>query len=293
MLRRTIGRRLGRSDRDDMLRALLWVSEVRMASDLAAGWRELHGTLERETTEAESRRDRLAWEDSDQVGRRTRAQAKKLADKLSDEQFEAQLALEECVRVVDKLAHRIGTEHQDDQQVQRVVLAVLNDQLKSANMRLGALLSEDRENLHKLAELEQLRRAGTGTALQQIDAMQLTEFRWFTQQALEREGFTCMQAGAQVLEVTRGGIKGIVFCDHIRQPPQDRMTDIEAVSTAQSLAAARGYDSVLMVSNLRFISQPAHRLSESRKPEIEMIQRFDLERWIEWGLPFNELEVWA
>ncbi|MFF3726937.1 hypothetical protein ACFYYM_31735 [Streptomyces erythrochromogenes] len=212
--------------------------------------------------------------------------AKDLADKLTDEQYEAQLALEECGRVAEKLAHRIGTKHCDDQADQRTVLAVLNSQLQSVNSRLNSLLSKDRDNLQRLVELEQRSRAATGTTLKQIDEMEQGEFHRITQQTLERDGSTTVAAGPKTLEVTCEGVK-------LKRPQRGRSTDIEAVVASQRIAAERGYSFVLIVRNLRFISQPAHRFSESRRPDVEMIQRFDLERWIEWGDPFDELGAWA
>ncbi|MFJ6054705.1 hypothetical protein [Streptomyces sp. NPDC092307] len=96
-------------------------------------------------------------------------------------------------------------------------------------------------------------------------------------------------AGPNALEVVREGVKDLVFYDHVKHPRQGQSTGIKAVSTAQRLAAERGYTSVLMVSNPRFISQPAYRLSERRRPVVGMIQRFDLQRWIEWAESYDEL----
>ncbi|MFF8604096.1 restriction endonuclease [Streptomyces sp. NPDC015232] len=293
VLRRTIGRRIGRADRDDMLRALLWVSEVRLAGDLVAAWRQLHQELDRETHEAQLRRDGQPWQWWDQVGVSSRAAAKDLTEKLSAERYEAQEALKECERVAEKLAHRLGTHHSDDLIVLRTVLSVLNGQLQSAKKRLSDLMSTDRDELHRLAELEQRRRAGTGTTIEQLDKMEQSDFDRVIQQALERSGFTIVTAEPKVLEVAREAFKSIVFCDHAKRPASEQATDIEAIVAAQRFALERGYSSVLVVSNLRFISHPAHRLTESSQPGVEMIQRYDLQRWIEWGEHFDDVAVWA
>ncbi|MFI8966972.1 hypothetical protein ACIGO8_33235 [Streptomyces sp. NPDC053493] len=292
-LRRTIGRRIGRADRDDMLRALLWVSEVRLAGDLVTAWRQLYQELDREMHEAQRRRDGLSWQEGDQVGVSSRAAAEDLAEKLLAERHEAQQALKECERAAEKFAHRLGTHHSDDLTVLRTVLSVLNDQLQSAKKRLSALLSTDKDELHGLAELEQRRRAGTGTTLEQLDQMEQSDFDRLIQQALERSGFTIVTAESKVLEVAREAFKGIVFCDHARNPASGQATDIEAIVAAQRSALDRGYSSVLVVSNLQFISHPAHRLTASSQPDVEMIQRFDLQKWIEWGEPFDDVAEWV
>ncbi|MEU8764602.1 restriction endonuclease [Streptomyces sp. NPDC048659] len=290
LLRRTIGRRIGRADRDDMLRALLWVNEVQMAGDLTAAWRELHSRLDRETKEAERRRDRQSWETFDQVGVGTRTAAQELADKLWSERYEALEALEECERVTEKLGECLGMDYGDEQAGLRTVLAVLNDQLQLANERLGDLISADKAELHGWAKLEQHRRNAavrTGVTLEQLDKMDQQEFDRAIQDALERSGFHVTSNKPAVLEVSRETETGLVICANSRNPARDQKTDIERIVDAQRLAEERGASGVLVISNLRYVSHPAHRLLQDVKPKIRLVQRFGLQQWIEWGMPLS------
>ncbi|MER5747165.1 restriction endonuclease [Streptomyces sp. NPDC002225] len=289
-LRRTIGRRIGRADRDDMLRALLWMSEVRVASDLTAEWRELHRKLDRETTAAEGRRSRNSWDTSDQVGESTRAVAKDLADELWSERYEAREALKECERVAEKISGRLGMDHSDERTDLRAVLSVFKDQLQLANERLSDLLAKDKAQLHGLAELEQHRRAlgaRTGVTLEQLDKMDRQEFDRVIEDALERSGFKVTFNGPAVLEVSRGTGTGLVICANSQNPDCDQKIDVEQVVNVQRLAEEREVGTVLLVSNLRYFSHPAYRLLQELKPDITGIQRFELQRWIEWGMPLS------
>ncbi|MFB7609843.1 restriction endonuclease [Streptomyces gardneri] len=297
-LRRTIGKRIGRADRDDMLQALLWVSEVRIADDLVLAWRRFRGQIEREKQEAQLRRDKNRWQ-LDQVTVLVREAADKLLKELAEEEFEAQEALAECEHALQALRNRLGNSphyEQDRLTDLRTVLSALTEQLPMAKERLTALLATDRERLHPLAELEQLQRQApieAGIPLHQIDDMKQDDFEQVVRQALERSGYHVVSAAPKAFEVGREAFMGIVFCDHARNPTPSQSTGVEQIAAAHRLAAERGYGSVLVISNLRFISHPAHRLTEGREPGVEMIQRFDLQRWLEWGEPLNDLVVWA
>ncbi|MGW8355564.1 hypothetical protein [Streptomyces wedmorensis] len=101
-LRRTIGKRIGRADRDDMLQALLWGSEVRIADDLVLAWRQFRQELERKKQEAQLRRDKTRWR-LDQVAVLAHEEADKLLKKLAEEDFEAEEALAECEQALQAL----------------------------------------------------------------------------------------------------------------------------------------------------------------------------------------------
>ncbi|MFF7780370.1 restriction endonuclease [Streptomyces tanashiensis] len=297
-LRRTIGKRIGRADRDDMLQALLWVSEVRIADDLVLTWRRFRQAIEREKQEAQLRRDKTRWQ-LDQVTVLAHEAADKLLKELADEVLEAGQALAECEQALQALRNRLGKSphyEQDRLSDLRTVLSALSDQLPTAKERLAALLTMDIERLRPLAELEQRQSQApieTSVPLHQIDDMKQDDFEQVIRRALERSGYHIVSAAPKALEVAREAFNGIVFCDHARRPASNQSTGVEQIAAAQRLAAERGYSSVLVISNLRFISHPAHRLTESREPAVEMIQRFDLQRWLEWGEPLNDLVVWA
>ncbi|MGW8355565.1 hypothetical protein [Streptomyces wedmorensis] len=165
-------------------------------------------------------------------------------------------------------------------------LSALSDQLSMAKDRLATLLAKDSMRLHPLAELEQRQRAApteTRTPLHQIDDMKQDDFEQVIRQALEWSEYHIVSAAPKAFEVARDAFKGLVFCDHARHPALKQCPGVEQIAAAQRLAAERGYSSVLVISKLRFISHPAHRLTEGRAPAVEMIQRFDLQRWLEWG----------
>lgn len=297
-LRRTIGKRIGAADRDDMLQALLWVIEVRIADDLALAWRQFRQEIEREKQEAQLRRDKTRWQ-VDQMSVLAHEASDKLLKELAEEGYEAEQALAECEQALQALRGRLGESprcEQDRLSDLRAVLSVLSDQLPTAKQRLATLLSQDMKRLHPLAELEQRQRQApieTCIPLHQIDDMKQDDFEEVIQQALERSEYHIVSAAPKTFEVAREAFSGIVFCDHARHPAPNQSTGVEQIAAAQRLAAERGYSSVLVISNLRFISHPAHRLTESREPGVEMIQRFDLQRWLEWGEPLNDLVVWA
>ncbi|MFF9378885.1 hypothetical protein ACF1BB_30750 [Streptomyces griseoluteus] len=297
-LRRTIGKRIGKADRDDMLQALLWVSEVRIADDLVLAWRQFRQKVEREKQEAQRRRDKARWQ-LDQVAVLTHEAADKLLEKLAEEDFEAGQALAECEQALHALRSRLGKSPRYDQDRLsdlRTVLSVLSDQLPMAKERLAALLAQDSKRLHPLAELEQRQREApieTCIPLHQLDDMKQDDFEKAIRQALERSKYHIVSTAPKAFEIAREAFKGLVFCDHARHPAPNQCTGVEQIAAAQRLATERGYSSVLVISNLRFISHPAHRLTEGREPGVEMIQRFDLQRWLEWGEPLNDLVVWA
>ncbi|MGW6557599.1 restriction endonuclease [Streptomyces hydrogenans] len=289
-LRRTIGRRIGRADRDDMLRALLWVSEVRMAGDLTDAWREFHGTLDRETKEAERRRDRGTWALRGQVGVKVQAVARELAGELWSERYEAKEALDECKRIAGAFEERLGLDHGEGSVDQRAALTVLGAQLESAKDRLASLIAKDREQLHQWATLEQGRieaEARGGVTLDQLDRMDQTEFDDVIQAALERFGCQVTRSAPAVLEVDQPhGGSFLVICINSSKPAYEERTSVEQIVKAQRLIAERAAAKVIMISNLRFFSPPARRLYQEieRESEVRLITRFELEQWVAWGL---------
>ncbi|MFE5199889.1 restriction endonuclease [Streptomyces sp. NPDC056601] len=293
-LRRTIGKRLGRADRDDMLRALLLVSEVRMAGNITAAWREFYQKADREFEDAGRRRDRLSWRRSDQVAVGCCKAAGDLAAKLWGERQEAAEALEQCEQIAQGFSSRVGLNHdgQTDLADSRAALAVLNDYLTPARQRFNALLADDCEALHSLARREERKRESAGTlrsTIEQLDSMAQEDFDDAIRQALENSGFQTSSREARVIDVTRGGGKGLVFCANVQNPASSDTTDVRAILTAQRLALSSSLAKVLVVTNQQYISRAADRLTVETSPSIRLIQRFELQQWVEWGMPLRDV----
>ncbi|MEU3408931.1 hypothetical protein ABZ766_33985 [Streptomyces sp. NPDC006670] len=294
LLRRAIGRRIGHADRDDMLRALLWSTEVRIAAEVTLGWRELFGELRQEVQAAERRRDRLSWQGSDQVARRCRKAAIKLLIALQEEQRNAAEAIDHCMDLTDEFRNCLGTATDDRQEPladARGALAALNDELSAARSRFTDRMDEDRKELHRLAELERKRRDAPGPTIRQLDGMQQDEFDTIVQQALERSGFRTRHRAPRVIEVSRGRGRGLVYCANVQEPDTEKMVHVRDLVAVQRLAEVSGTGSVLLVSNLPYISRAALRHLEGMSCDVKHVDRFDLQQWIEWGTPLQALEA--
>ncbi|WP_405785865.1 restriction endonuclease [Streptomyces sp. NBC_01367] len=278
-----------------MLRAFLWVSEVRIAVGLAREWRSFLEQVTRERTEAEHRRDSNAYRSPDQVTEVTWQVARKLVKHLGAEEFEAQHALAECEAAAGVFGSQLGKDlrlQEERLSDLRAALSGLRSQLSGAKKRLDSLLEKDRKRLRQIAEIEMLKRQAStdaGTSLHQLDQMTQQDFEQAVREATQRSGFEVVHYEPRMIEVKRGGSKGIIFCEHGRHPTRDEYTSIEQIVTAQRLASERGHSSVLVITNLRFVSHPAHRFMQGRHPKVQLVQRFELQRWIEWGVPLDSL----
>lgn len=277
-----------------MLRALLVVSEVRIADRITAAWRELHEALDREIHEAERRRDRLHWRQSDQVAVACCHAARELADKLWEERQGANEALAECKDITDRLSSRLGVEltgESSEVSDTRAALVVLNEGLQPARQRFDTLISNDQEALHHLAQHEERWRHSTdpGITLEQIDGMEQDAFDDAIKQALERSGFQASWRQARVIEVTDDGEAGLVYCANVNRPAREDLTQVRAILTAQRLARQRDLRRVMVVTNQRFISRLANRLMDKTTPSVVLVQRFALQQWLEWGMPLRDV----
>ncbi|GAA2418016.1 hypothetical protein GCM10010388_00950 [Streptomyces mauvecolor] len=264
-----------------------------MAGDVAAAWREFHREIDREYNEAERRRERLSWQRSDQVAIGCHKIAKELADKLWGERSEAEHALVQCKAIVEEFSARLGLSINDEQsgsQDWRAALDVLSGQLVPAKQRLAKLLSKDQRKLYRLAELERRKRQVASTpvtTIEQLDAMEQHEFDDAVRRAFESDGFHAASLNPRILEISRDGVTGLVFCDHVRFPAPDAQTDVRTIVTAQRLASERDDDSIVVISNLAYISRSANRHCADSSPAIELVQRPELQQWIEWGVPLR------
>ncbi|MFJ4858663.1 hypothetical protein [Streptomyces sp. NPDC088730] len=295
-LRRAIGKRLGRADRDDVLSSFIWVAEVRLAEELTANWRDFCDQLSREMNDANARKARLSWQfDDDQVADRCQTYASKVADKLSDEHFEAQQALQQCHDIAREIGGRLGLKadrrdaHQDDTQLS---LGIFHAQLAAAQARVEKIMGRYRQKTHELAKLEEHQKRGAATpTLTKLDAMTSDQFDEVIRQAFGRSGFQTTDLGCRITEISRGTEKALVYSAHVQQPEHKEITNLRSMVRAQRAAEAAGFDAVWAITNLKFISHPAHRHIEETVPAVHLIQRPELQRWIQWEMPLWNGEI--
>nr|WP_172682184.1 hypothetical protein [Streptomyces violaceoruber] len=156
-------------------------------------------------------------------------------------------------------------------------------------------MANDRQALHQLAEREdRIRHRATqpGPTILQLDAMSPDQFDLAVRQALEQSGFKTALRGPRTIEAaTRDGALGLIFCASVQNPAPDATTDVRAILTARRLAAALELG-VLVISNLKFISRPANSLL-NETTSVRLVQRLQLQEWIEWGVPVQDVLVSA
>ncbi|MFD7096408.1 hypothetical protein [Streptomyces xanthophaeus] len=290
LLRRTIGRRIGRASRDDMLRALLWASEVRIADEVSDAWHHFHERLNRALQEAERRQNLLSWEPDDRVVGGCRTAVTTLLAGLRQECHSAAEAAEHSTELARELKDWLGAPPGDRADLltdTRVALASLHGDLPAARDRFKALMDENKAELHDLAILEQKRLHATGPSLLELGAMQQDEFDAVIQRALERSGFQTLHREPRVIEVSRAGRKGLVYCANTQTPKTDEMVHLRDLVSVQRLATAGDFGIVLLVSNLPYMSRAALRFIDTMSCSVEHLDSFDLQQWIEWGMPLR------
>ncbi|MEU8672891.1 hypothetical protein AB0C71_39065 [Streptomyces anulatus] len=290
-LRRSIGKRLGRADRDDLLAALVWVAEVRLAEDLTEEWREFCAHLKREQEDAEKRRTLLAWKSDDQLADHSSKHASKVADTLGDEHYEAQQSLSQSKQIAREASHRLGLrpgEGDEARRETRLSLGILSAQLETARQRVDQLMSKYRRKAHTLAELEELQQRSTTTpTLEQLDAMTSDQFDEVIRKTFEHSGFRTKACGPRITEISRDDETRLVYSAHVQNPKVDESNDVRSMVRAQFAAEASGFDAVLTITNLKYISHPAHRYIRKTDPTVHLVQRNDLQKWIQWEMPLE------
>ncbi|OUC80470.1 hypothetical protein, partial [Streptomyces swartbergensis] len=119
------------------------------------------------------------------------------------------------------------------------------------------------------------------------------EFDDAVRQALQHSGFQAILREPRVLEVSRSGETGLVFCANVQRPGRDEATDVRVLLTALRLAEAGGFPGVLVISNLKYVSRPAYRFLEETTSSLRLVQRFELQRWVAWEVPLRDALVAA
>ncbi|MEV6319150.1 restriction endonuclease [Streptomyces sp. NPDC051776] len=309
-LRREIGWLIGKANRDDALRAFLWVSECRIAHEILQAWKEHIDVLDREYENADYRQASTAhprsWEPDprDQISRACHSASSTLAAKLNRELGEAKEAERECDEVLDQLSRQLGklpmkVPVPGSSGVTLLdALVPLRQQLAEARARLTALIAQDREELKELALHEHSRRrsaaSGSAVFLHDIDGMRPREFVSLVEALLRRDGFeTARPEGAGVdglVSATCSRGHSLLFSAHRvsgprgwRPEPADALgaPDLHTVR----LAAERlRFDDLVVVTNGSF-SAPARRYAEEH--DMCLWDRSELQRWAEWEGPLD------
>ncbi|MFI8164089.1 hypothetical protein ACIF6I_33405 [Streptomyces microflavus] len=290
-LRRTIGKRIGRANRDDLLSAFVWVAGVRLAEELTGEWREFCFQLDRELRDAEQRQSVLRWRLDDQVADLCHTYSSKVADALGDEHFWAEQSLSQCEQIAHELSGRLGLKLGDEYEACRdthLSLGILSAQLETARQRVDKVMGRYRRKSHALAEVEELQqRDAAAPTLTQLDAMTPDQFDEVIREALERSGFRTKSCGPRLTEISREDETRLVYSDHVQDPKADETTDLRSMVRAQRAAEASGFDAVLTITNLKYISHPAQRHIENTAPTVHLVQRRELQRWVQWEMPLE------
>lgn len=266
-----------------------------MAGAVASAWREFLQDIKRELSEAEQRRDRY-WQRSDQVAAGCQEAAAKLADDLWRERTAAEEVLQQCEVIVREFTARLGRHELDDERCllldSRAALGVLSDHLGPAKQRLAELLADNRGSLHQLAMLELRQRHRTTKSLatlEQLDAMDQHEFDEIVFRGLSRGGFQPLLLEPRILTFVGAGARGLVYCANVQRPRHDAVTDARAILSAQREARSRDIGHVLIVTNLMFISSIGNQIFDASDLSMTLLQRPDLQRWIDWGMPLRDV----
>ncbi|MFD9030859.1 restriction endonuclease [Streptomyces sp. NPDC059567] len=300
-----MGDLLGKADRDDLLRVLIWTAECRIAADVAADWRAHLALLSRELTEATRRSTHWDFFSDVTISAGCRKAAEAVHEALGPELLEAKEALGECEQVVDEIDRHLGRhlgararlEARTGPALEGIV--PLRDQLADAQDRVKEILAADKERLHALAlaygYAKHSKKHGAGSDLSAIDRMTPERFTRHVVDMLHRDGCPPEEEAlygdspsSLIMASTRLGTLAIrphhMGADAYSSSAPSVTTpmlrrDVQA-------AAAHDCDHVLVVTNSRF-SRPARRYAAQQR--IRLIDRDALRNWSEWQQPLAHL----
>ncbi|MFE7588421.1 restriction endonuclease [Kitasatospora sp. NPDC057512] len=276
---RAMGRLIGKADRDDQLRALIWIGQCRLAQRVVDGWEGHVVRLRRELDAAKSRNDRwasLLETMFDPVGsfqkRQCEEVAKDLCEQLDAELGEAREALEEARSALDYI----------DSALDR--LAPLDHQLREAGERLARLLREDRERLHLLALREEHFRKQkadrTVRTLAAVDALAPKDLAGLVRGLLGEEGWTLLgtRMGRTVVISARrpaGHTIAIFLPLGARREMKPHLKVADVQNARRAAASARVGSVVVMGTGTA--TRPARRYADSHG--ITLVDRDGFEQW--------------
>ncbi|MEV6774738.1 restriction endonuclease [Streptomyces syringium] len=312
-LRKAVGELIGRADRDDLLRALILVSECRMAQDIGNAWAAHVAMLEREAAEAERRADGTkppgyGPDPRNPVDKGAHRAGTRLKEGLARELCEAREAHQECVSTLDDNTYTLGhlpvAQAPGDLQEPDLLdaMAALRDQLRTAQQRFTEIMNRDRVTLHDLALQEEYRRSSIGAEesvhLRDIDRMDPGTFAHLVELLLQRDGCqtqrpAATQAGQMIAATADGGRRLTFFARRVDDPRDSSMgwttgpaSDISTtdIHRMHRLAAQCTDDSLIVVTNGGF-SRPARRYAAQHR--IGLLGRDALLRWAQWQEPFE------
>ncbi|MFJ3793611.1 restriction endonuclease [Kitasatospora sp. NPDC090091] len=279
---RAMGRLIGKSDRDDQLRAFLWVGQCRIARGVEDGWEGHIARLERELSEARRREShRYEFNEVKDFQRsECRGAASDVCEQVRAELDEACEALEEC-----RQAQWLTSTALDD-------LAPLDHQLSEAVERLDLLLSRDRERLHLLALREEYyrrRKTRSGAlTLGGIDVLKLEGLTRLVRDLLKEDGWTELsehpsRAGIIVAQ-SEAGHTAAVCVQGSMWPEKERGFNVAAIQRARQMTAHLEADAVVMVRN-GVPTRPGRRYAQTHA--VTLVDRDTLMRWAVWRFPLD------
>ncbi|WP_435191244.1 restriction endonuclease [Streptomyces sp. bgisy126] len=303
--REVFGSELGKATPDDFLAAWIWTKEGYYVREM---WTKLHSHMKRvrrELEEAQKRREAVHGDMPERVAMACRTAARSLAAALAEEEAEATEAQDECATVWKEMSEQFGLPmtqvyRGDRRQAASGSTAFesvmpLWHQYLEAEERLEELLTQDREELHKIALIDARRMAfihsEAGISLEEIAKLHHAEFEQLTVDLLIRDGYEIVRskggAGDLGADVIARGPKGetvVVQCKHRANSTKIGSPDLQRLNgTAKQV---HGADIVVAMTNGTF-SKPAQRFAEDQN--ICLIEARELEQWATWGQPLSEL----
>ncbi|MFE3526903.1 restriction endonuclease [Streptomyces sp. NPDC059161] len=297
----SMGYYIGKAEQADLVAAFLWITEGRIARDtynqVAAYRKELQRELDHAETRAavafiddwRSRTSRTCWP--------ALCSADALRTKLEAELSEIRQYVDAAYKAWDALTKGYGADPHDrykpntPPRTTPLDTAIkLRHQLAAARGHVAQALQGDRDEMHRLAWIEDKHRTFTKTpqsfSIQDIDAMTPAQFEHTTAElcrrddlALERTRGGAGDLGADSIAVTQDGQKIVIQCKHVRS----RKTTIGSPVLQWLNGTAgpvHGADIAVVVTN-GYFSKPATAFANTQ--DIHLIGLDRLKRWAEWG----------
>ncbi|MFE5482967.1 restriction endonuclease [Streptomyces sp. NPDC056527] len=307
--RKAMGDLLGKANRDDLLRVLIWTAECRIASNVAADWRAHLDLLNRELTEAKRRTVYRFGSNTIAISSACRKAAEAVREALSPEILEAKEALGECEQVLDELSRYLGqhlgararTEARTGPTLEGIT--PLRDQLAEARNRLEQILAADKERLHALALANgyatNSSKHGAGADLSTIDRMTPEQFTRHVVEMLHRDGCHLEEKALQdhrspSLIVASSDLGTLAIRPHHMgvHTYTTSAPNVTAPMLRRDVQAAAAHDCnhVLIVTNSS-LSRPARRYAAQQR--MRLIDRDNLRNWSEWRQPLAQLADFA
>ncbi|MFF5131069.1 restriction endonuclease [Streptomyces syringium] len=297
-LRKVMGSYLAQASQTDARQAHEWAAGCATANRLRAAWEEHQSALEREVREA-GLRARTAQTSllRDAVTEASISAARRLLELLQSELREAKQAAQESGEIFSEMTRFLGR-HRNAAFISgrngtpAELLPPLRRQLDAARSRLGRLLKNDREALHRIILHKSSPKGAASTISTKAGIDLLTEesFRCLIEELVQRDGYTRHGESEQTpltgedLLVSASGRMTLALCCQTFGPPEDpnagqHRTCVSAPALIRAHRAASQLQAELavFVTNASF-SATAQRYA--REQGIVLIGREALTDWV-------------